>query len=518
MRPKQLIVFDTTLRDGEQCPGASMKLEEKLRVARQLVRLGVDVIEAGFPVISAGDFAAVKQIAAEVKGPIIAGLARCLDRDIDAAGAAVGPAGERGRIHVFLATSEIHRKYKLVKAKSEIVQLAEWGVRRAKGFTQDVEFSPEDASRTEPDFLLDVCRVAIAAGATTLNIPDTVGWAEPIGYGKLIGRLHENLPECQSGKVVLSTHCHNDLGLAVVNSVAGFMAGASQIECTINGLGERAGNAALEAIIMLLKTRADAFGEVRHNIKTGELLRTSRLVARESGFFVPRNYPVVGENAFAHASGIHQDGVLKKRETYEIMDPEKVGWGASELPLTKHSGRAAIRSRLVSLGFAASEESLQAITAEVKKLGDREKEIYDDELAALADNHTEGCNRLNRFKLATVSVRSGAKKSSAEVRLIRLGGNGKKDFERLNASSSGDGPVDAAIKAIESLAGTHGKLDDYYLRTAGIGSDAVGEVVLRVDFGGGKLITGKGAGTDVVRASAQAYLNAVNRFLANGNP
>jgi len=517
MKTSRVIIFDTTLRDGEQCPGASMNLREKLEVARQLARLRVDVIEAGFPVISKGDFAAVQTIAKEVEGPIIAGLARCVDKDIDAAGEAVKPAGKRGRVHVFLATSKIHRESKLNKPKDEILRLTEWGVKRARGSVEDVEFSPEDASRTEEDFLLQVCKVAIVAGATTLNIPDTVGWAVPVQYGALIGYLYNNLPECQLGKVVLSTHCHDDLGLAVINSVAGFQAGARQIECTVNGIGERAGNAALEELVMLLKTRADYFGGVDCGVNTRELLRTSRLVARKSGFFVPRNHAVVGENAFAHASGIHQDGILKKRETYEIMDPAEVGWTTNDLPLSKHSGKAAIRSRLKNLGFAVSEEALVAIVAKVKELGDKKKEILDDELSAIADEYLEEMSQINRYKLDYVSVPAGTETPSATIRLLKLGGKSGKTPETLTASSSGDGPVDAAIKAIESLTKTNGKLEEYGLRAAGVGSGSIGEVVLRVDFGDGELITGKGAATDVVKASAQAYVNAVNRFLVNGN-
>ena len=334
----KVIIFDTTLRDGEQCPGASMNLHEKMEVARQLERLNVDVIEAGFPVISEGDFEAVQRIATEVKGPIIAGLARCVTKDIEAAAAAVKPAGERGRIHVFLATSKIHREHKLKKAHEEILRLAADGTRLAKSHCKDVEFSPEDASRTEPEFLAQVVETVIAAGATTVNIPDTVGFAVPEEYAALIRYLKDNVRNIDDA--IISVHCHNDLGLAVANSLAAVQAGARQVEGTINGIGERAGNAALEEVVMALKTRADFFGKLHSDVHTREILKTSRIVSRMSGLHVQRSKAIVGENAFAHSSGIHQDGMLKMRETYEIMDPVEVGWGGTELPLTKSPTKA----------------------------------------------------------------------------------------------------------------------------------------------------------------------------------
>src|SRR6266567_6592646 len=322
MKNDKIIIFDTTLRDGEQCPGASMNLREKLEVARQLARLKVDVIEACFPVTSDGDFSSVQAIAREVEGPIIAGLARCVPKDIDAAGAAVKPAGRRGRIHVFLATSKLHREFKLGKAKDEIIRLAVEGVKRARSFVDDVEFSPEDASRTEPEFLVQVCKAVLAEGATTVNIPDTVGWAIPDQFGAMIGRLHEEVPEFRTGKAVISVHCHNDLGLAVANSLAAIRAGARQVECTVNGIGERAGNASLEELVMAVKTRPDFFTGLEVGVNAREIVKTSRLVSRMSGLVVQRSKAIVGENAFAHSSGIHQDGMLKKRDTYEIIDPQ----------------------------------------------------------------------------------------------------------------------------------------------------------------------------------------------------
>lgn len=490
-----------------------MNLREKLEVARQLARLKVDVIEAGFPVISEGDFAAVQTIAREIKGPIIAGLARCVPKDIDAAGESVKPAGKRGRIHVFLATSKIHREFKLKKAKDEIIRLAIEGVRRAKSFVSDVEFSPEDASRTEPDFLIHVCRAVIDAGATTVNIPDTVGWAVPEQYAAIIKRLHTEIPEFQSGKAIISVHCHNDLGLAVANSLAAVASGARQIECTVNGIGERAGNASLEEVVMALKTRSDFFGDLECGVQTREIVKSSRLVSRMSGLVVQRSKAIVGENAFAHASGIHQDGMLKNRKTYEIMDPEDVGWGHTELPLTKHSGRAAVASRLENKGFKMTEEDISAIFARFKEIGDKKKFVYDDDLVALVEGHITEVPET--WSLDYLGVSSGTQSvPTATVRLRQTQG-AKPEDAPLQDASIGDGPVDAALKAIDRLTNTSGKLMDYSLRAVSQGMDALGEVTLKVDFGDGELTTGKGASTDIIEASARAYLNAVNRFLLN---
>lgn len=512
MRKNRIIIFDTTLRDGEQCPGASMNLREKLEVARQLARLQVDVIEAGFPVISEGDFQSVQTIAREIKGPIIAGLARCVPKDIDAAGEAVKPAGKRARIHVFLATSKIHREFKLGKAQDEILRLAVEGVKRAKGYVTDVEFSPEDGSRTEPEFLVQVCKAVIAAGATTVNIPDTVGWAVPDQFGALIGRLHQEVSAFQSGAAVISVHCHNDLGLAVANSLAAVRAGARQVECTVNGIGERAGNASLEEIVMGLRTRNDFFTGADTGVNAREIVKSSRLVSRMSGLVVQRSKAIVGENAFAHASGIHQDGVLKKRETYEIMDPQAVGWGQSELPLTKHSGRAAMAARLRHLGFKLSEADVQAIFARFKDIGDKKKFVYDDDLSALVGGHITEVPET--WSLDYLGVTSGSQTvPTATVRLKKL--EGKKTAELLQDAGVGDGPVDAALKAIDRLTKTRGKLIEYCLRAVSQGKDALGEVTVKVNFGDGDLVPGKGASTDVIEASARAYLNAVNRFLCS---
>jgi len=508
MKKNQIVILDTTLRDGEQCPGASMNLREKLEIARQLARLKVDVIEAGFPASSEGDFLSVQTIARQVKGPVICGLARCVPKDIDAVGAAVKPAGKRGRIHVFLATSKIHREFKLGKAKDEILRLAVEGVKRAKSLADDVEFSPEDASRTEPEFLVEVSKAVVAAGARTVNFPDTVGWAVPEQYGALIKHLCEAVPEFRSGAAMVSVHCHNDLGLAVANSLAAVAQGARQVECTVNGIGERAGNAALEEVVMALKTRADFYGGVECGLNVREIVKSSRLVARMSGMAVQRSKAIVGANAFAHSSGIHQDGILKKRETYEIMDPVEVGWGGSELPLTKHSGRAAVTARLRQLGFGMSEAEVAAIFARFKEVGDKKKFVYDDDLTALVEGQISEAPET--WSLDYLNVTSGNRTvPTATVRLQKLGA--KKGT--LQDAGIGDGPVDAALKAIDRLTGRPGKLMDYALRAVSQGKDALGEVTVKVDFGGGKMVAGKGASTDVIEASARAYLNAVNRSL-----
>ncbi|HEU4679678.1 MAG TPA: 2-isopropylmalate synthase [Terrimicrobiaceae bacterium] len=497
----KVIIFDTTLRDGEQCPGASMNLREKMEVARQLARLNVDVIEAGFPVISDGDFEAVRTIASEIKGPIICGLARCVPKDIDAAGAAVKPAGDRARIHVFLATSAIHREFKLKKAEEEIIRLAIEGVTRAKGLAKDVEFSPEDASRTEPEFLARVVEAAIGAGATTVNIPDTVGYAVPEQYASLITYLRDNVKNIDGA--VISVHCHDDLGLAVANSLAAVKAGARQVEGTFNGIGERAGNCALEEIVMAIKTRGEYFDGLHTDIVTREILKTSRVISRMSGLHVARSKAIVGENAFAHSSGIHQDGILKKRETYEIMDPEDVGWGGTELPLTKHSGRHAMVARLEHLGFKLSSDQVATVFERFKDLGDKKKFVYDDDLAALVeDSMSVGTET---YILEYIHVTSGS--TTIPTATVRL----KKGAETLQDSSPGNGAVDAAMQAVDRIVNQRGHLVQYTVEAVTQGRDSLGEVTLKVDFGNGELITGKGASTDVIEASARAYINAVNR-------
>jgi 2-isopropylmalate synthase, bacterial type len=497
----QVRIFDTTLRDGEQCPGASMNLREKMEVARQLARVNVDIIEAGFPVISDGDFEAVHSIATEIKGPVICGLARCVPKDIDAAGAAVKPAGERGRIHVFLATSAIHREFKLKKAEEEIIRMATEGVKRARSLVKDVEFSPEDGSRTEPEFLARVVEAAIEAGATTVNIPDTVGYAVPEQYAALIEYLRSHVRNIDDA--VISVHCHDDLGLAVANSLAAVKAGARQVEGTFNGIGERAGNCALEEVVMAIKTRSDYFGGVHTGIVTREILKTSRIISRMSGLHVARSKAIVGENAFAHSSGIHQDGILKKRETYEIMDPQEVGWGGTELPLTKHSGRHAMIARLEHLGFKLTEAEIAGVFERFKEIGDKKKFVYDDDLAALVEDSMSGDHET--YTLEYIHVTSGT--TTVPTATVRL----KKGAEILQDSSPGNGAVDAAMQAIDRIVRRTGHLAQYNVEAVTHGRDSLGEVTLKVDFGDGELITGKGASTDVIEASARAYINAVNR-------
>src|SRR3984957_6361830 len=497
----KVIIFDTTLRDGEQCPGASMNLREKMEIARQLQRLNVDVIEAGFPVISDGDFEAVQKIATKIRGPIIAGLARCVASDIDAAGAAVKPAGDRGRIHIFLATSKIHRDFKLKKPSEEIIRLAVESVKRAKAIVRDVEFSPEDASRTEPEFLAEVVEAAIEAGATTVNIPDTVGYAVPAQYSDLIRYLKSHVKRIE--EAVISVHCHNDLGMAVANSIAAVQAGARQIEGTVNGIGERAGNAAIEEIVMAIKTRSDYFKDFHTEVNVREIVKSSRLVSRMSGLIVARSKAIVGENAFAHGSGIHQDGILKQRETYEIMNPEDVGWGETELPLTKHSGRHAMVKRLEHLGYRLNDDEVNRLFIRFKEIGDKKKFVYDEDLAALIDDSFGASGET--WQLDYLHVTSGT--TTVPTATVRL----RRGDESLQDSAPGNGAVDATMKAIDRILHQSGNLVEYHVESTSGGKDALGEVTVKCDFGGGRLVTGKGASTDVIGASARAYLNAVNR-------
>jgi 2-isopropylmalate synthase len=504
---EQILIFDTTLRDGEQCPGASMNIREKLEVARQLARLRVDIIEAGFPIASDGDFEAVKSIAGEIKGPRIAGLARCMDKDIDRAAKAVKPAGDRARIHVFLATSAIHREYKLKMAQSEILKRSVESVKRALGYCQDVEFSPEDASRTEPEFLAEVTHAAIEAGAKTINIPDTVGYAAPHQFGALIKYLFDHVPNIKDA--VISVHCHNDLGLAVANSLAAVQNGARQIECTINGIGERAGNTSLEEIVMALKTRKDAFGGFGTNVDTRQIYPTSRLVSHLTGMVVQRNKAIVGDNAFAHEAGIHQHGVIAKRETYEIMRAEDVG-RSSELTWGKHMGHHAVGKKLEEMGYKLSEEENRRITEQIKTLADKKKAVYDEDVRALVEGQFAEVPQV--WKLDYLSVTTGGIPTAA----VRLICRDKK--EPVADAGTGDGPIDAMLKTIDRITGIKGSLVDYSVASVTRGKDAVGEVSVRVQFGQEKgcterIVTGKGGSTDIIEASALAYLNALNRHL-----
>ncbi len=504
-KSEPVLIFDTTLRDGEQCPGASMGLEEKLQVAQALARLKVDIIEAGFPIASPGDFEAVQAIARSVKGPRIAGLARCLDKDIERAAEAVAPAGKRARIHVFLATSAIHRQFKLRKAKEEIIRQAVAGVLKAKQFVDDVQFSPEDASRTELDFLAEVVREVIEAGATTVNIPDTVGYAVPEEFGRCIRHLRENVPNIR--KAVIHVHCHNDLGLAVANSLEAVRNGARGVECTINGIGERAGNCSLEEFVMALRTRQDAFPGLYTGINTPEIHRTSRLVSQLTGLHVQRNKAIVGANAFAHESGIHQDGMLKERSTYEIMNPADIGIpSGSELVLGKHSGRHAFREHMQHLGFRLAADKLEKAYADFIALADKKKHIYDDDLIAIMQATLSQATAA--WMLTYLHVSTGS--STVPTATVRL----EKDGQTHQDAACGDGPVDAALRTIERVTGVSAKLEDFALQSITTGKDAQGEVTVTVRFDDGVLLTGKASSTDIVEAGAKAYLNCINRHLA----
>ncbi|MBI3615053.1 MAG: 2-isopropylmalate synthase [Candidatus Omnitrophica bacterium] len=497
----RVIIFDTTLRDGEQCPGASMNPQQKLEVARQLERLKVDVIEAGFAVSSPGDFEGVNLIARQIKGLVIASLARAVPKDIEAAGKALKPA-KRRRIHTFVATSEIHMKYKLRKAEEEIVRLAVAAVKLARKYTDDVEFSAEDAARTQPEFLYRVFEAVIAAGATTVNVPDTVGWAIPAQFGELIRGIREEVLNIH--KAVISVHCHNDLGLSTANSLAAVLNGARQVECTINGIGERAGNASLEEVVMAMKVRKDLFG-VTHGVRTEEIYRASRLVSKLTGFLVQPNKAIVGGNAFSHESGIHQHGVLMHRKTYEIMHPKEVGYGESKLVLGKHSGRHAFVERLKGLGFVLGEKQMERAFDRFKVLADKKKEVFDDDLSALVEDEISEVPE--RFTLGYLHVSSGTGViPTATIRLKTPEG------KILQGAASGDGPVDACYNAIDRLIQFKGKLQDYSIQSVTSGKDALGEVTVKLAVNG-RVEHGRAASTDIIEASAKAYLSAINRLL-----
>ncbi|MCF6345744.1 MAG: 2-isopropylmalate synthase [Thiomicrorhabdus sp.] len=498
-----LIIFDTTLRDGEQSPGASMTKEEKVRIAKQLEKLRVDVIEAGFPAASQGDFESVQAVASVVKESIVCGLARAVENDIVRAGEAIKPANA-GRIHTFIATSPIHMEKKLRMSPDQVVERAVWAVKRARDFTDDVEFSPEDAGRSELDFLCRVIEAAIDAGATTINIPDTVGYNVPNQFGSLFKALIERIPN--SDKAIFSAHCHNDLGLAAANSLAAVRNGARQVECTLNGLGERAGNAALEEVVMAIKTRQDIF-EVDTRINTQEILATSRLVSNITGFAVQPNKAIVGANAFAHESGIHQDGVLKHRETYEIMRAEDVGWSTNKMVMGKHSGRNAFKTRLEDLGVSfETEQELNDAFMRFKELADRKHEIYDEDLQSLVTDNNNQRVENDSYRLISlkVSMETG-ELSKAEVVLWVQG-------EELSAESTGAGVVDAVFKAIEFLVKSGTCLELYSVSNVTNGTDSLGETTVRLEKGG-RIVNGMGSDTDIVLASAKAYVNALNKIV-----
>ncbi len=499
---EKIIIFDTTLRDGEQSPGASLNNKEKLEIAKQLETLGVDIIEAGFPVSSPGDFRAVKMVAKGIKKSSVCGLARAVKADIDAAYNAVKYAKKSPRLHIFLATSEIHMKYKLKKAESEILKASAWAVKYAKRKLKDIEFSPEDASRTNKEFLYKVLEAVIDAGATTVNIPDTVGYSTPYEFGSLIKGIKENVPNIH--KAVISVHCHNDLGLAVSNSLAAVLNGARQVECTINGLGERAGNASLEEVVMSLATRGDIFN-FGTNIKTKEIYKTSRLVSKLTGIPVQPNKAIVGANAFAHEAGIHQDGFLKERRTYEIMKPQDVGFEETKLVLGKHSGRHGLKARLKKLGYTLTDKELDRAFLRFKKLADKKKEVFDEDLATIVEDEISAIPEI--YRLVSFYISSGNKVTpSASVTLKHKG----KD---LRADSTGDGPVDACYKALEKIAGVKPRLLGYNLNAVTAGKDALGEVSVRMRVGK-RIVNGRGASTDVIEASLKAYLNALNKIEA----
>jgi 2-isopropylmalate synthase len=497
---ERVIIFDTTLRDGEQAPGCSMTLREKLRVASALRDLKVDVIEAGFAAASPGDFDAIKAIAEEIEGPIICSLARCHPGDIEYAWKAVQNAA-RKRIHVFVATSEIHRKYKLEMAKDEIIARAVKAVAMARECCEDVEFSPEDASRTEPAYLAEVVTAVIEAGATTINIPDTVGYTVPGEFANLFQYLTENVSNIDAA--TLSVHCHDDLGMAVANSLAAVKAGARQIECTINGIGERAGNCALEEVVMALHTRAEHFG-IETGVDTTKLYPTSRLVSSITGMHVPRNKAVVGENAFAHEAGIHQHGMLKNPSTYEIMRPEDVGLSKSNLVLGKHSGRHAFRERVQQLGFSPNDTELNRAFDEFKQLADRKKELFDADIEAIIMN-AEGGKR-GPWTLEELHFSAGT--GTAATGSVRLG---HADGRTVEEASVGDGPVEAAFKALERATGVSMELLNFEVRSVTMGEDAQGEVTVTVNYNGHSF-RGNGISTDIVEAGARAYLEVINRI------
>ncbi len=495
----RIIIFDTTLRDGEQSPGASMNLEEKLRLAETLSGMGVDVIEAGFPIASPGDFEAVEAIAKSVTGSVICGLARAGAKDIERAAAALRPA-ERARIHTFISTSPLHMKFKLQMEPEDVHQAVIDSVTLARKFTDDVEWSCEDGTRTEWDFMCRCVESAIKAGATTVNIPDTVGYSIPEEFGSIIAMLFDRVPNID--QAVISTHCHNDLGLAVANSLAGIANGARQVECTINGLGERAGNAALEEVVMAIRTRQDLLPYTT-GIKTEEITKASKLVSAITGFQVQNNKAIVGANAFAHEAGIHQDGVLKNAQTYEIMTPESVGLSESKLVMGKHSGRHAFRKKLEELGIALDPEALDDTFRRFKDLADKKKDMYDEDIIALVDEEVRDNDRIRVVSLQVICGTEGPQTADLTLEV---------DGEECSHKAEGDGPVDATFHAIRMLVPNTAKLQLYQVHAVTAGTDAQAEVTVRL-IEDGKSVNGLGADTDTMVASARAYVNALNKLL-----
>ena len=500
--PVRIKVFDTTLRDGEQTPGVNLNIQEKLEIAKRLAAMGVDIIEAGFAIASPGDFPAVKTIAENIKGVRIASLSRALEKDIDRAWEALQNA-ENPRIHTFIATSDIHMKYKLRMTEDEVLERVAAMVAYAKRYCSDVEFSAEDASRTRVEFLYRVVDTAIKAGATVINIPDTVGYATPEEFGKLIRDIRNNVPDID--KVDISVHCHNDLGLAVANTLAAVINGATQVECTVNGLGERAGNAAMEELIMGLSTRKDYYGDITHGIDTTKIYSTSRLVSGLTGLDVQPNKAIVGANAFAHESGIHQHGVLAEKSTYEIMTPESIGLKQNTMVLGKLSGRHAFEERLKELGYNLSPEEIQRAFNDFKALADRKKTITDQDIEALVREKTSGIQEY--FELDSFQISSGNKVVSTSMVSLKRNGT------VITEAATGDGPIDAAFRAMERAAGFNMELVDYNLKAVTEGKDALGEVTVRAKKDG-KTLVGRGVSTDIMEASIKAYLNVINRALS----
>ncbi|MCK5888670.1 MAG: 2-isopropylmalate synthase [Methylococcales bacterium] len=497
----KLIIFDTTLRDGEQSPGASMTKDEKVRIGKALERMRVDVIEAGFPAASEGDFKSVQAVANAIKDSTVCGLARALDRDIDRAGEALKGA-PRSRIHTFIATSPIHMEMKLKMSPEQVIEYAVKAVKRARQYTDDVEFSPEDAGRSDEDFLCRILEAVIDAGATTLNIPDTVGYSVPAQFGATISNLIQRIPN--SDKVIFSVHCHNDLGLAVANSLSAVLNGARQVECTINGLGERAGNASLEEVVMALRTRQDVF-DCQTGLDTREILTCSKLVSSITGFPVQPNKAIVGANAFAHESGIHQDGVLKNPETYEIMRAEDVGWSANRMVLGKHSGRNAFKSRMVELGHKFdSAEELNEVFGRFKQLADKKHDIFDEDLQALI-SETSAFSDEEMIKLISLKVCSEMGQTPSATVTLAI------DGKEVTSHAEGSGAVDASLKVIAGLVKSTATLELYSVNNLTNGTDAQGEVTVRLEKAG-RIISGQGADTDIVIASAKAYVDALNKL------
>jgi len=512
MSNDKVTIFDTTLRDGEQAAGSRLDVREKLEIARQLARLGVDVLEAGFPISSPKDFEAVELICQEIEGPVICGLSRAVFADIDACGKALAKA-KRSRIHTGLGVSDIHIAGKfgddkygktLGEKKAKTIQMAVAAVKHARQYTDSVEFYAEDSGRAEPAYLYEILEAVIDAGATVLNIPDTTGYAIPFEYGQLIRQIHEKVPNIS--KAIVSVHCHNDLGMAVANSLAGVRNGARQVECTINGIGERAGNAAMEEVVMAIRTRQDFFN-VDTGIVTTELCRTSRMVADMLGFPVAVNKAVVGSNAFAHSSGIHVDGVLKKRETYEIMKPEDVGAQKTQVVLTARTGRHGLKHRLEEMGYALSKDELENVYERFLAVADKKKEVFDEDIAALIGDETRMMNQV--FQLEYLNVTSGTGTVPTGTVRIRT-----RDGKTCQAAACGDGPVDAAYEAIRSATGQSPTLENYNIRAVTGGKEALGEASVRIKDSNGRSYIGRGASTDIIEASAKAFIDAINRMAA----